>query len=66
MIRYAVIDTATTAPIGVFNSKSIAQARLAFKAHIRHAETYGKHTLNEVYNRYTIKEVNMEKGGFLK
>lgn len=61
MIRYAVVDTATSEQVGVFNSKSIAQARLAFKAHIRHAELHGAQPVHELYNRYTIKEINTDR-----
>jgi len=54
---YAVIDTETSTPIGVFNSKSIAQARLAFKAHIRCAELGGAQSIAEISKHYTIEEV---------
>ena len=61
MTKYAVVDTATSQQVGVFSSKSIAQARLAFKAHIRHAELHGSRPITEVYALYTIKEVNTDR-----
>lgn len=59
MTKYYVYETATNLPVGVFNSKSIAQARLAFKAHITSAKEKGLTPLSEVLSRYTIEEFNV-------
>lgn len=58
MTRYFVYEAATNMPVGVFNSKSIARARLAFKAHIDHARGRGLIPLHEVLNRYEIEEIS--------
>jgi len=66
MTAYAVIDTATSERVGVFNSKPIAIAKRAFKFHIWLAR-FGLNTTiaeaeREYNNRYTIEQI--EIGGF--
>jgi hypothetical protein len=66
MTAYAVIDTTTSEHVGVFNSKSIASARLAFKAHITCAAQHQAQPLDEVFKRYTIKEIEITDRRILK